>query len=144
MTQLKQRPSWFTMVSILVLLWSIMGVMQYIGQAYRMEFVTAGLSAEQLEYINQLPMWVTAAFAVGTWFGLMGAISLVMKKKWALNFFRISFLGIAVNIIHMITDTKSLELFGSASDITLNVLIVVVGLAMLLLSKSAIRNKWIH
>lgn len=139
-----QRPSWFNMVSILVLLWSIMGVVQYLGSAYKMEFITSGLSEEQLEYMNQLPTWVMAAFAIGTWFGLLGAFSLVFKKKWALSFFRISFLGIAVNLLHTITSEKAMELFGSASDITLNLLILVIGFAMIILSKKAVRNGWIH
>ena len=51
----------------------------------------------QLLY-QDVPAWVTAAFAVAVFSGTLGAVFLLLKKKIASTFFILSFVGIVTQM----------------------------------------------
>ncbi len=56
-------PIWFWIISVLALIWNILGVSAYLAQAYMTDETLAALpEADQAIYAN-LPAWYTAAFA---------------------------------------------------------------------------------
>jgi uncharacterized membrane protein len=55
-------------------------------------------SPEMIAYMNSLPAWTTAAWAVGVWGGLVGAILLLMRSRYAVWAFALSFLGAVVGL----------------------------------------------
>ncbi|MGB5205651.1 MAG: hypothetical protein WBN63_15820, partial [Eudoraea sp.] len=76
-------PVWFWIVSIVALLWNLMGVMAYLGQAYMTDEMKAGYTSDQLALMESTPAWVTAAFAIAVWGGLLGCIVLLLRRKLA-------------------------------------------------------------
>ncbi|MBT8184721.1 MAG: hypothetical protein KJN76_07760, partial [Eudoraea sp.] len=89
-------PLWFWIVSAVALVWNIMGVMAYLGSAFITDEMKAEMPAEQLELMENTPAWVTAAFAIAVWAGLLGCIALLLRKKWARPVLLISLIGIIV------------------------------------------------
>lgn len=86
----------FWVISVIALIWNILGVVAYLGQAYMTDEILATLpEAEQLYYAN-MPPWVTAAFATAVFGGLLGCISLLIKKKMAYFLFILSLIAVII------------------------------------------------
>ena len=74
-------PSWFKAVAITALIWNLLGVVAFVLQMMITPEILAELpAAEQALYAN-IPSWVTAAFAVAVFSGVLGSLFLLMKKS---------------------------------------------------------------
>ena len=90
----------FWIISIIALLWNIMGVIAYLGQAYMTDEAKALLPEGDQAYYANVPAWVTAAFAIAVFTGFLGSVALILKKKWAKPMFLISFITVIVQIVY--------------------------------------------
>lgn len=131
----------FWAISIIALLWNLMGVNQYILMAYKSESVRAGLSAEKLALIDATPVWSTAAFATAVFAGALGCIILLLRKKLANTLFLVSFLGIIIQNIDAFMRFKISEFTGA--EITFTLLIPLIGLFLIWYSKKCISKGWL-
>jgi len=93
MTSYLRKPSsLFYVISSVALVWNLMGVFNYLGQVLMTDDVLKSLPKDQQLMYQDVPSWVTAAFAVAVFFGTLGAIFLLLKKKVSSTFFILSFL----------------------------------------------------
>ncbi len=67
-------PAWFWIVSVVALLWNLMGAMAYLAQAFITDEGKAMLPSDQQELLESTPAWATAAFAIAVWAGVLGCI----------------------------------------------------------------------
>jgi hypothetical protein len=58
----------------------------------------AKMPPDQIAYMATLPSWLTAFWAIGVWGGLVGAILLLMRNRYAVWAFGLSFVGAVVGI----------------------------------------------
>ena len=133
-------PVWFWIISGIGLLWCLMGVNAYLQQAYRTEGFTSMLSAEQLEAVNNIPAWATAAFAIAVFAGALGCIALLLRKKWARKLFLLSILGIIVQMIYLLFMSDATELFGPPIMPALSLLVI---LFLFWYSKNSAVKGWV-
>ena len=129
----------FWVISVIGLLWNLMGANQYIQQAYKTEAFKSMYTPEQLETINNMPTWAIAAFAIAVFAGVLGCILLLLRKKQAKLLFQISLLGIVVQMIYNFFVAKITEVYGPGSVI-MPILILIIGYYLLSFSKQADRN----
>jgi hypothetical protein len=116
MTQNSNKPATsFWVIGVLALIWNALGVMAYLGQKLMTDEMKAMIPADQLEIIENTPAWATAAFAVAVWFGLLGCIVLLMRKKIAKLLFIISLVGVLVQLVYNLFLTNVIEVFGNQS-----------------------------
>ena len=90
----------FWIISIIALLWNLMGVAAYI----MMTQLTLEKAAETYgqafaDIFATKPAWATGAFAIAVFAGLLGCIGLLMRKKWARMVFIVSFIGVLIHNI---------------------------------------------
>jgi hypothetical protein len=86
----------FWVISVVALLWNLIGVIAYLGQAYMTDEILATLSEpEQLYYAN-VAAWATAAFATAVFGGTLGCILLLIRKKLATILFVISLIAVLI------------------------------------------------
>jgi uncharacterized membrane protein (DUF106 family) len=133
-------PVWFWIISIIALVWHLMGVNAYLQQAYRTDAFTSMLNADQLSAINDMPAWVTGAFAVAVFAGALGCIALLLRKKWARTIFSLSLLGVVIQMIHHLLISNYNELFGPP---IMPSLAIIVLLFLIWYSKRANAKGWI-
>src|SRR5210317_1934898 len=101
MTSSNNKPSMsFWIISVAALLWNIMGVLAYLGQAFMTEEALALLPEAEQNFYNNLPAWVTAAFAIAVFAGALGCLGLLLRKKWAGSLFVLSFLAVIVQFVY--------------------------------------------
>ncbi len=139
---MNKPPIWFWIVSVLALIWNLMGVNAYIQQAYDTESHRAMYTPEQLDQIAQQPSWYAAAFAIAVFCGALGCVFLLLKKKWAKIMFILSLLGIIGQIIHNVVLNDYLKDAGTFV-ISMQIAVPIVALLLILLAKNAIAKSWI-
>jgi hypothetical protein len=124
----KPKPT-FWIIGIAALIWNLMGVSAYLGQAYMTNEALKILpKAEQIYYTN-IPAWVTAAFAFAVFGGTIGCILLLIKKKFAIQLFLLSLLGVLTQFVYnfFIQDYMEVSISNSIMPI------IVIGVAAFLL-----------
>ena len=115
MTQTTTRtPIHLWIVGILAVLWNAGGAFDYTATQYRIESYMSQFSPEQLEYFYGFPVWMDAAWAIAIWASVLGSLSLLLRKAWAVWLFGLSILGLAVSTVYNFVLTDGMAVMGSA------------------------------
>ncbi len=142
MTTTVKPPTWFWVVSIIALLWNLMGVFNYLNQAFNQQAILETLDQAQREAFEGIPAWATAAFALAVFSGTLACIGLLMRKKWARPLFILSLLAAVVQFIHWLFISNALEAFGP-STYAMPVIVIIIGIYLILFSKKGIEKGWL-
>lgn len=89
-------------VGIVGVLWNGFGCYDYVmsktaGEAY---LRAMGLDEAMIAYFNAMPLWMTAAWAIGVWGALAGAVLLLLRSKWAVAVFAASLIAYVVSLVY--------------------------------------------
>ena len=143
MTSKTKPAAWYWVVSVLALIWNLIGVLAYLGQAFITEEMKAQYTAEQLTLLEGRPAWVTAAFAIAVWGGLLGCIALLIRKRWARPLLLVSLLGIVAQTGYNLFATNAAEIFGTLQGLVMPLIVVIIGILLVFIAKIADRKQWI-
>jgi hypothetical protein len=94
----RRAPTHLWLVGILALLWSAMGCYDYWMTMSGNQAYLAKYPADAMAYMNALPKWTVATWAVGVWGGLAGALLLLARSRYAVWAFMLSAIGAVVGI----------------------------------------------
>ncbi len=136
-------PVWFWIVSILALLWNLMGVMSYLEQAYMTDEIKAQYTAEQLTLMEGIPAWVTAAFAIAVWGGLLGCIALLFRKRLAKPLLMLSLIAILIQMGYSFFMTNAAEIYGLLTGVIIPLLVIIIAIALVQFARIAEKRNWI-
>ena len=114
-------------VGIVTLLWNGIGAMDYVMTQTRNENYMAAFTPEQLDFFYSFPTWTVAAWAIAIWFSLLGSILLLLRHRWAVPVFAISFVAICVTTFQnfILSEVKMTEIMGPSAAIISAVIFVV-------------------
>jgi hypothetical protein len=90
-----RAPAWFWAMAGFGVLWNLYGIYQFIGTltpAGR-SAMAAGMTAAQAQIYFSLPAWMTAAFAIGVFGGLLGSLVLAARYAAAVPVLAVSLVG---------------------------------------------------
>jgi hypothetical protein len=135
----RRIPVHLWIVGVVALLWNAMGAFDYLATQLELDFYMGAFNEEQLAYFYGFPKWVVAAWAFGVWGGVAGSIGLLLRKKWAVWAFGISFAGMAISSIHTVFLTNGFEMMGEGSPIM--TALVWVGAILLLVYSIAMKKR---
>jgi hypothetical protein len=101
-------------VGIVAALWNGFGCFDYLMTQTRRDewFAQMGMTEAQLAYFNAMPAWTHAAWAIGVWGGLLGALLLLLRRKWATPVFVVSFLGWLAGAVYAFALSDGIEAMG--------------------------------
>lgn len=143
MTSYLRKPrSLFYVISSMALVWNLMGVFNYLGQVLMSDEVLASLPKDQQLLYQDVPAWVTAAFAVAVFSGTLGAVFLLLKKKIASTFFILSFVGIVIQMSYGLLLDEKTDNYGPLG-LLMPLMIIAVGAYLIWYSKKAKENRWL-
>ena len=114
----------YWLVVILSFLWYAVGVFNYLAQAYMTDETLVSFPDEVQLYYTNLPAWVTAAFALAVFGGLLGSVGLFLRKKWASFLFLGSFFAIVAQQFHSFFIQDFIEITIEKAIMPLLVLII--------------------
>jgi len=133
----KKPGNGFWIIGIVALIWNLMGVYAYLQDAYMSAEDLAALPAELQALYENVPAWVTGAYAIAVFGGTLACILLLMKKKLATTLFLVSLLGIIIQMSYGIFMSKAIEVQGSIA-IIMSVVVLVIGVFLLWYSKKQV------
>ena len=142
MTNSTNKPtSTFWIISIVGLLWNIMGVVAYVGQAYMTEEVKAALPEAEQAYYSNLPAWVTAAFAISVFAGFLGCIAMLLRKKLATLLLNLSLITVFIQFVYNFFLQKDMEVSGA--NLIMPAIVIIIASFLVWYSKKSVVNGWI-
>ena len=136
------RPASYWIVAVLALLWNLLGVAMFCMQIAITPDQIAAMPPEQRQILQDTPQWLQAAYAVAVFGGVLGAIGLLMKRRWAITFFLLSLLGLIVQIAGTFAMTRAWQILGPAG-LAMPVLLLVIALFLLSYSRRAAARGWL-
>ena len=135
MTESKNKPATsFWIIGITALIWNLMGVFAYLQRAYMTAEDLAALPIEEQALYDNVPIWVTAAFALAVFGGTLGCILLLLRKKLATFVFSISLANILAQMTYNIFMSKALEVYGPGG-IIMPIMVIIIGAFLVWYSK---------
>ncbi len=139
-----KAPTWFVILSLLALIWNLMGILAYFAHVLMTEEMKNALPPDQLEAMEAAPIWLIAAFSVAVWGGVIAAILMVLKRKSALFFFQISFAGIFLQQIHTFFFIDAVSIFGIFQGLIMPAILMFIGVILILVNGHAVKEKWLR
>jgi len=110
-------PVWFWVVAGLAFLWNGFGVAMYLSSVGVFGDPMASLNPAERAAASSVPVWITGAFAIGTFAGLIGSLGLLLRKKLAQPMLIVSMVALLVLEGWILFFSGALEQFGLAVPI---------------------------
>ena len=143
MTSYLRKPSnLFWVISSMALIWNLIGVFNYLTQAFMTNEILATLPKDQQAIYQDVPAWVTAAFAIAVFSGSFCALLLLLKKKIASTFFILSFAGIIAQITYGLLINENSDSYGPLG-LFMPLMIIAIGGYLIWYSKKATDHRWL-
>ena len=143
MENAKSKPNiWFWVIGVVGLIWNGLGSMNYIMHTTNSEALKESYTPEQLAFVDASPAWVTGAFALAVWGGLLGCLLLLLRKKWAVPVLLVSLIGILGQAVYNFFLSNASEVFGSDMYV-MPVLVILIGFGLYFYSRSSAKKGWI-
>jgi len=105
----RRTPVHLWIVGILALLWNGIGCYDYLMTRMRntdyFESMMPGTDPNAiLAYIDSFPVWAQAGWALGVWGGLVGALLLLVRSRYAVWAFALSLIGAILGLGYQIAN----------------------------------------
>jgi hypothetical protein len=113
-------PNWFRIVALVAIAWNAVGVTMYLSSVGMFGDPMAGLSDGERAAASSIPGWITGAFAIGTFAGLIGSVGLVLRKAWSWPVLLVSAVALLLLEGWIVFFSGALEMFGLAVPITVS------------------------
>ncbi|WP_121666432.1 hypothetical protein [Mesonia aquimarina] len=137
-----KTPTWFLIVSIILLIWNLMGVFAFFNHLLMdAEAINALPEAEQNLYAKY-PLWTEIAYALAVFGGAIGCLGLVLKQKWAKPVLIISLLGVIVQMYHSLFIAKATEVYGPGA-IAMPIMVTLFAVFLVWFANYAIKRGWL-
>lgn len=110
---LKRHAFW---AAIVFLIWSVIGIAAFVGQAAQDLDALARTDAYQAHLFATMPTWGWAAYAIAVFAGFVGSVALLLRSRWAVPFYLLSLAGIVVQFgrTFLMTDLLAVRGWGTA------------------------------
>ncbi|PTM08967.1 MAG: hypothetical protein DA407_06815 [Bacteroidetes bacterium] len=125
----------FWIIGIIALLWNLMGVANYLGQAFKLDAIMSGMTEDQIGLIENLPAWMTALFAIAVFSGLIGSVIFLMRRKIAVSLFALSFLTATIQQLYWLFGTNMTEVFAESQPYLMPIIVIVFCIFLVWYSK---------
>ena len=125
----------FWIIGVFALLWNLIGVFQYLSQAYITDEIKATLPPEDIVYMNNVPSWVIGAYAIAVFSATVACIAFLMKKKWATYLFIISLVAVLAQVTYNLFIQDFIPLEGGR--VIMPIVILAIALFLVFFSTNA-------
>jgi hypothetical protein len=131
-----RTPAHLWIVGILSLLWNCFGAYDYVMSHMRnMDYIKASMpgvdAAAALAWMDGFPMYAKIGWGLGVWGGLLGAILLLVRSRYAVWAFAASMLGIVLSIGWQIAAAPPLAGAEGGMYAVMPYVIILIGLLLL-------------
>ncbi|HEX8383301.1 MAG TPA: hypothetical protein VF592_08000 [Sphingomonas sp.] len=138
-----RAPAWLRVLAVVLILWGVAGCYACLQQ-FRLGANAMGpASAADRALHAGLPGWYGPLYATATITGLLGAIALLIRSRLAMPLFTASLVAAVVQFGHIFAATDLIARKGVAATVPFPLFVIAVAAGAALLSRHAIRRRWI-
>lgn len=137
---MKQNLTFFYVISVLLVLWNTMGIMNFMNMLNLSERTLQNLTTEQRNYMYAIPTWSTILFGLATCGALTASIALFFKQQWVKLIFIVSFILATVNMLYAILFTDALDVFGVGKTIGPDIFILSICILSIVFANQGIKR----
>ena len=135
-----EAPTWFWIGAGLALLWEALGCFMYWTQVTT---DPATLPLDQRAMWDAAPGWMIAAYAVAVWVGLLGAVLLLMRRRFAEPLLLLSLVAVVVQFSALLL-VPELRDRTPSDALMMPIIIFVASYAIYMLSRRARKHGWLR
>lgn len=137
-----RAPVWYRSLAVLGLLWNAFGVYMYLRSVGMFGDPLAGLDPAHADLARSVPAWVTGAFAIAVFAGLLGSLCMVAGKRIATSLLLISLLAVIVQTVWivMVSNARAVE---GAMALAMPLTIALVALLLVWLAAKGSARGWL-
>ena len=136
-------PASFRVVSILALLWNLLGVAMFFLQTGMTAEDIAALPEAQRVVYEAMPSWLAVFYGLSVFAGALGSLGLVLRRRWAMPLFAVSLAAVLVQMSAIYALTPAWQASGASG---LPMTLVIVGIAVFLFwyARRASKRGWLR
>jgi len=114
-------------IGIVTLLWNAIGAFDYTMTETHSAWYLAQFSKEQLAFVEAVPAWGIAAWALGVWGSLAGSVLLLLRSRLAVTALAVSLAGAAVTMAqnYLVADPSWLDIAGTGGMVFAGIILIV-------------------
>lgn len=142
MTEKLKLPMWFWVVSVVALLWNLMGVSAFLMQMLMTTEDMAALPEAQRMALEANPIWFTIAYGTSVIAGALGCVFMLLRNKLATPLFMISLLSILVQMVYSFFMSEHVVDYGPG-EIIMPIMIIIVGILLTWFARGSQQKGWI-
>ncbi len=136
------RSKGFWLVGILALVWNLIGVAMFWMQVNMGAEALAQMTEQQRQVYEATPAWLNVAFAIAVFGGVLGALGMLMGKRWAVTMFFVSLLALLVQMIGAYLATPAWAAYGAAG-LVMPVVLIVIALLFWRYAQKCVMRGWL-
>ena len=128
-------------VGVLALLWNGIGAYDYLmtrmrNADYAREMMPAVDPQAMFAWVDAFPIWAQSGWALGVWGGLLGAVLLLVRSRWAVTVFAASLIGAVLGLGYQIVAAPPLA--GAEGPMTdaMPFVIILIALGLFLYARA--------
>jgi hypothetical protein len=136
-----QTPVHLWIVGILSLLWGCFGGYDYTMTRMRnTDYIATSMPGVDprvaLAWVDSMPLYAQIGWGLGVWMGLLGAVLLLLRKRWAVWAFGLSFVGAILGLGYQIALAPPLPGADSPMYKLMPYVIILVALGLFLYARA--------
>lgn len=135
-------PTWFKAVSVLALLWNLLGCLAFAADLRLTPEDLSKLPEAQQALYAARPVWALAATAAAVLGGALGCLGLLFGKRWAQAVLWLSLLGIVAQDIGLFVLVDGARLAGPVA-VVMQSIVLLVGIGLVALARRAAAKGWL-
>ena len=134
-------PKWVLFAGATLILWNLTGSIMFVLDMMKSPEDLAALPQDQQKLWEQMPGWAWAAYGISTFSGLLAAIGIVLKKRWAAHLALLSVVAIIANFFPTFFMSDGVDVW-QPKYFALPLVIFLIALFQLWLARKANRQGW--
>ena len=137
-------PTLFWVIATILFLWNFTGLMLYYGHVTMTpEMLAETFSEAERAFMEQTPVWATAAYATAVTAGVIGALLMLLRKAWALPLFIVSLVAVLIQNFEAFVLSDVTAVWGT-SAFTLPAIVILICVFEIWSSRSATTQGWLN
>jgi hypothetical protein len=118
------------------LIWNSVGAMDFVMTQTRNKAYMSAFTPAQLEFYYGFPFWVVVAWGIAVWGGVLGSLSLLLRKRLAVHLFLASVICMVLTDIHSFILSNGLKIMRGADTLIFSAVIFVIGVLLFVYARS--------
>lgn len=135
-------PVWFRIAGIVAVLWELIGVWSYLGHVRAVPPMQPMTPAQEA-LAATVPGWVTGAFAVAVFVGLLASFAMLFGRAQARLLFLLSLVCILVQSVWVLFVSNARAVEGNVA-LVMPLVITGIGLLFYWLSSTGVKRGWLR